>query len=147
MYNGEHYSDPTAGAAIGRADRERRIQKMLLQEIRNRQGKRMTQKEFYKSKAWRLARSGYISYRMALDGGLCEVCRAEPGKIVHHYRIWLNDDNCNEPKISLAWSNFRYECQTCHNQEKDPARIIPGRVKYGPNGEVLKNDQKQTPPI
>lgn len=33
----------------------------------------MTQKEFYKSRPWRLARQAYIDKRMATDGGLCEV--------------------------------------------------------------------------
>lgn len=67
---------------------------------------------------WRRAREAYKAYRKALDGGMCEVCHSEPGKIVHH-KIWLNDDNCNNPDIALNPKNFRYECQTCHNKEKD----------------------------
>ena len=98
----------------------------------------MTQKEFYKSRAWRRARDAYIRRRIRLDGGICEVCRRELGKIVHH-KIWLNDTNCNDPEISLAESNLRYECQDCHNKEADPAKRNAGRICYGPNGEIIRN--------
>ena len=98
----------------------------------------MTQKQFYKSQAWKRARRAYIDYRMAVDGGLCEKCGEEPGLIVHH-KIWLDDDNCNDPDISLNQKNFMYECQTCHNKERDPRFETPGRCNYGPNGEILRN--------
>ena len=98
----------------------------------------MNQKEFYKTQAWKKARRAFIDYRKAIDGGLCEVCGDEPGKIVHHI-IWLDDTNCNDPDISLNQNNFKYECQTCHNKEVDPRKGTPGRVRYGPNGEILRN--------
>lgn len=98
----------------------------------------LTQKEFYRSTAWKKARLGYIAERMAVDGGICEVCGVEPGKIVHH-TIWLDDINCNDPSISLNDELFLYECQTCHNKEKDPRSATPGRCLYGPNGEILRN--------
>lgn len=98
----------------------------------------MTQKEFYKSQAWRRARLAYIRHRHAIDGGVCEVCREEPGLIVHH-TIWLDDDNCNDPDISLNPERFKYECQTCHNKETDPRKGTPGRVRYGADGEIIPN--------
>lgn len=98
----------------------------------------MTQKEFYRTTAWKKARRAYISSREAVDGGICEVCGVEPGKIVHH-KIWLDDINCNDPNISLNPKNFMYECQTCHNKESDPRRATPGRCLYGPNGEIIPN--------
>lgn len=98
----------------------------------------MTQKEFYKSPAWRRARAAYIRTRKAIDGGTCEVCGEEPGLIVHH-TIWLDDDNCNDPDISLNPERFKYECQTCHNKEVDPRKGTPGRVLYGINGEIICN--------
>lgn len=97
----------------------------------------MRQEEFYKTPAWRKARAAYIAQRKAVDGGLCEVCGDEPGRIVHH-KIWLDDDNCNDPEISLNPSNFMYECQVCHNKEVDPRRKTPGRCRYGPNGEIIR---------
>lgn len=98
----------------------------------------MTQKQFYKSRPWRRARQAYIDTRMAIDGGVCEVCGEEPGLIVHH-TIWLDDINCNDPNISLNPELFKYECQTCHNKEQDPRKVIPGRCYYGPNGEIIRN--------
>lgn len=97
----------------------------------------MTQKEFYKSQAWRKMRKAYIDMRTAIDGGMCEKCHDEIGLIVHH-KIWLDDNNCNDPQISLNFDNFSYECQTCHNQERDPRRFTPGRCVFGPNGEVFQ---------
>lgn len=125
-YNHEHYPDPTAGAAIANITREER--------------RRMTQKQFYKSRAWRRTRDAYIAYREAIDGGVCEVCGHELGKVVHH-KTWLNNDNCNDPDVALNFKNLRYECQTCHNQERDPDRATGCRCRYGPNGEVLRDTE------
>lgn len=97
----------------------------------------ITQKEFYKTQAWRRARDAYIQKRIAVDGGLCEVCREEPGRIVHH-TVWLDDHNCNDPDISLNPELFAYECQTCHNKERDPRKATAGRCTYGPNGEIIR---------
>lgn len=98
----------------------------------------MTQKEFYKTVAWRRARAAYIERRMAIDGGICEVCGQQPGKVVHHYRVWLDDQNCNDPSISLNDTNFRYECQDCHNKEQDPRKPkAPGRVQFTADGELV----------
>lgn len=98
----------------------------------------LTQKQFYRSGPWKRARKAYIDYRMAMDGGLCEVCHDEPGLIVHH-KIWLDDINCNDPEVSLNPKNFKYECQTCHNKERDPRIATPGRCVYGPDGEIIRN--------
>ncbi len=100
----------------------------------------MTQKQFYKSMPWRRARDAYIDERMAIDGGLCEVCGEEPGKIVHH-KIWLNDDNCNDVDISLNPKNFRFECQTCHNREKNPVISTPGRCAFTADGEIIRKSE------
>ena len=100
----------------------------------------MTQKQFYRTPAWKKARLAYIQTRLAIDGGLCEVCHEEPGLIVHH-KIWLDDTNCNDPDISLNPKNFKYECQTCHNREVDPRKATKGRCLYGPNGEIIRNTE------
>jgi hypothetical protein len=99
----------------------------------------LNQKQFYKSQAWRRSRQAYIDKRKAIDGGICELCHEEPGLIVHHFRVWLDDVNCNDPTISLNEENFQYVCQTCHNKEKDPRNGVPGRCRYGPNGEIIRN--------
>lgn len=99
----------------------------------------LTQKQFYKRQPWKRARQAYIDSRMAIDGGTCELCHEAPGFIVHHYKIWLDDQNCNDPEISLNPDNFQYVCLECHNKEKDPRKATPGRVRYGPNGEIIRN--------
>ena len=98
----------------------------------------LTQKQFYKTKAWQRARRSFIQQRMAVDGGICEICHEEPGLIVHHYKVWLDDNNCNDPEISLNEENFQYVCLVCHNKEKDPRLATPGRCRYGPNGEIIR---------
>jgi hypothetical protein len=98
----------------------------------------LTQKQFYKSGAWKRARKDYIDYRMAIDGGICEICQEEPGYIVHH-KIWLDDTTCNDPEISLNQNNFQYVCLVCHNKIDDPRKSARGRCLYGPNGEVIRN--------
>ena len=101
----------------------------------------LTQKQFYKTGAWKRARAEYIKERKAIDGGLCEACQQEPGTIVHHFRIWLDDINCNDPEVSLNPDNFKLECQTCHNKELDPRKPARGRVLYGPGGEIIRNTE------
>ncbi len=101
----------------------------------------LNQKQFYLTRAWRRARDAYVSERVAIDGGICEACGVEPGKIVHHYKIWLDDINCNDPDISLNPDNFKLECQTCHNKEVDPRKEAPGRCSYGPNGEIIRKTE------
>ena len=100
----------------------------------------MTQKQFYKSRAWRRARQAYIDERIAIDGGLCEVCGQELGLIVHH-KVWLNDENCNDESISLNPKNFRYECQNCHNRERNPLYSAPGRCGWTESGELIRKSE------
>ena len=44
----------------------------------------VNQKQFYKGSARRRVRDAYIAERVAIDGGVCEVCGVELGKIAHH---------------------------------------------------------------
>lgn len=101
----------------------------------------MNQKQFYKSTPWKRARQAYIDKRMAVDGGICEICHEEPGYIVHHYKVWLDDINCNDLEISLNEDNFQYVCHDCHNRERDPRQSTPGRCLFGPNGEIIRNSK------
>lgn len=97
--------------------------------------RRMTQAEFYASPQWRRVRAAYIDKRIMVDGGMCEVCGNELGRVVHH-TVWLDDVNCNDGNISLNMDLLKYLCQTCHNQEKDP-RKARGRCRYSADGEVV----------
>ena len=70
---------------------------------------------FYKSKEWQTVRSGYIAFRRACDGGMCEFCRESPGYIVHHI-IELTPENIVNPNVSLDYNNLQFVCKTCHDK-------------------------------
>lgn len=72
---------------------------------------------FLHSKKWKAARGAYISERLLIDGGLCEVCHREQGYIVHH-KVKLTAENVNDPEIALNPENFAYECKRCHDAEE-----------------------------
>ena len=71
---------------------------------------------FYGSKAWKECRKAYAKSK----GGLCERCLKaglyRPGYVVHH-KIYLSDDNLNDPSIALNWENLELLCRECHEAE------------------------------
>lgn len=75
-------------------------------------------RKFYSSNTWKRCRQSYIAQRIMIDGGLCEKCQKQPGKIVHHKR-WLTPENINNPIIALNHDNLEYVCQDCHNKIED----------------------------
>lgn len=75
-------------------------------------------KRFYNSKAWRTCRDSYISFRIAVDGGICEECKEEQGYIVHHKNL-LTEKNINDPLIALNYENLMYVCKHCHDEYED----------------------------
>lgn len=74
-------------------------------------------KSFYRSKSWLDCRDSYISKRMQIDGGLCEVCHKRQGVIVHHIEA-LTPKNITNPWVTLAHDNLSYECKVCHDQHE-----------------------------
>jgi len=98
---------------------------------------------FYKSTAWQKCRLSYIRERQAIDGGLCEMCRVEPGKIVHH-KVWLTPENISNPDIALNHDNLRYECQTCHNREDD-GESNENKYIFDASGQLVPLDSP--PPV
>lgn len=104
-------------------------------------------KDFYNSRAWRELRKMYIRYRVSVDGGMCEVCKEKLGYIVHH-KIWLTQENIDNPEIALNTDNLRYECIDCHNREEKEQTNKKQKQRYVFNslGElvVLPPDQKKS---
>lgn len=72
-------------------------------------------KKFYTSKAWRKCRKAYISKRIMIDGGMCEVCGERLGYIVHH-KTMLTPDNISDIEITLSFDNLQYVCRQCHDE-------------------------------
>lgn len=87
---------------------------------------------FYRSKAWRICREAYIKK----CGGLCERCLAngiyKAGYIVHH-KIFLTEDNYQDPSVALNFENLEYLCESCHNSIHF---ANSRRYKIEPNGAV-----------
>jgi 5-methylcytosine-specific restriction endonuclease McrA len=73
-------------------------------------------KKFYNSKTWQVCRATYISNRINIDGGICEMCHETPGYIVDHIKE-LTPENINDPNISLKLSNLQYLCKKCHDKK------------------------------
>ena len=65
---------------------------------------------FYRSDAWKLARS----IKFASVSGLCEKCGAV-GEEVHHV-IHLTPENVSDVSISIAQDNLELLCKDCHNK-------------------------------
>lgn len=70
-------------------------------------------KQFYNSRDWVACRDAYLSERMKIDGGMCERCRKEAGREVHH-KIVLNPDNIHDPSVALNHENLQLLCRDCH---------------------------------
>lgn len=70
---------------------------------------------FYQSRRWRDARAAYISMRLNVDGGVCEVCHSKLGEIVHHIEH-LTARNISDPEVAFGLDNLQYVCLECHNQ-------------------------------
>ena len=87
-------------------------------------------KQFYHSDKWQNCRKAYIQQRMLIDGGVCEECHKEQGYIVHH-KIYLNENNINNPLISLNPDNLMYVCKKCHDN-------YDGHGLHGNKGKELK---------
>lgn len=101
-------------------------------------------KDFYKSTRWQNCRNSYFKK----VGGLCERClkagKITAGEIVHH-KIYLNENNINDPRISLNFDNLELLCRECHAKEhkKDENNK---RYKILENGEVemLESEEELT---
>ncbi len=72
-------------------------------------------KAFYNSKHWQQCRDSYISQRIMIDGGVCEICGSNQGYIVHH-KTMLTKSNINNLDISLKHNNLQYVCKDCHDK-------------------------------
>lgn len=93
---------------------------------------------FYKSKAWRKCRAGYIKS----VGGLCERCLKEgkikKGYIVHHKK-YLTEQTINDPDVSLNWDNLEYICFDHHQQEHfQKEKIIENGLMFDENGNLIE---------
>lgn len=85
-------------------------------------------KPFYHSRQWQDTRKAFISYRTAIDGGVCQICHSNIGKIVHH-KTELTPDNIDNPAIALSFNNLQYVCHDCHMMLHD-VHISKGKRQH-----------------
>ena len=91
-------------------------------------------KNFYSSPAWEKCRNGYVAHRRSIDGGLCEYCGQQVGRIVHH-KVFLTPANINDPAVSLSWSNLMLVCDECHKKLHGIAQIR--RISFDSDGNPI----------
>lgn len=67
----------------------------------------------------------------------CQRC-GRPAKIVHH-RVWLNEQNINDPDITLNAELLEPLCQECHTKEhlQNGGDTADG-LTFDANGHLIK---------
>lgn len=89
-------------------------------------------RKFYDSAVWKKCRASYI----ASVFGLCERCR-RPGTILHH-KVEINDDNINDPKVTLSHANLTYLCIECHNSIHQKYGVTREDVRFDERGQLVE---------
>ena len=73
--------------------------------------------------------------------GLCERCTAKGqvvgGKIVHH-KIYLNEENINDPRVTLNHANLELLCHECHNEEHLRRGAVAKGLQFDKYGNVMR---------
>lgn len=102
--------------------------------------------KWYWSSAWRAPRDAYKAKRIAIDGGMCELCGEEPGYIVDHI-IELNESNFDDIDIRLNEDNFQFICHRCHNKKtfKKHEALEEGYY-FDETGQLKYRSKKRTVP-
>lgn len=96
-------------------------------------------KSFYNSKAWRDCQSAYKAHRM----GICERCGCANGTEVHH-KIMLDENNINDPLITLNFRNLELLCKTCHSiHHNSKYGITRNDVCFDENGDIIPRKRTQ----
>lgn len=88
--------------------------------------------KFYDSKQWKHTQEAV----MKAYNYTCQRC-GRPAKIVHH-RVWINEQNINDPNITLDWSNLEPLCQDCHNREHRGGRETRQGLAFDATGRLVK---------
>lgn len=96
-------------------------------------------KSFYNSKAWKDCQKAYKAYRL----GICERCGSPDGTEVHH-KTELNEENINDPNVSLNFDNLELLCKTCHSKHHNTKHgATRNDVCFDDNGDLIKRTKAQ----
>ena len=87
---------------------------------------------FYHSKAWELCRDATMQER----NFICEKC-GRPAIILHH-KVFLTEENVNDPDIALNPDNLEALCHRCHDEiHNAPQSTVPG-LAFDSNGNLVR---------
>lgn len=105
---------------------------------------------FYNSRAWRECSSAFLLSK----NYLCERCSTPENPVaakIAHHKIYLTQDNINDPCVALCWDNLEALCQDCHNKEHHAAPRT-ARYFFDADGKIFesppvakKNSEGRTP--
>lgn len=97
----------------------------------------MEHRQIYDTEAWHKVRNAYKKQAK----GLCERCLKngiiKTGEIVHH-KIYINDENQNDPEIVFNFNNLELLCRNCHAEEH---RKNKRRFSIDENGVVILHQE------
>ena len=72
---------------------------------------------------------------------MCERCAAvgiiKPAKQVHH-RIWLTDENLQDPSVALASENLEALCDECHAREHHAQSEVADGLQFNADGDLVR---------
>lgn len=90
---------------------------------------------FYRSKKWTKLRDAYYLQKL----GKCENCGelVGMGQFNVHHKIELNDNNVDDPTISLNQKNLILLCVNCHNIIHNRFKKNEDRVLFDKKGNVI----------
>jgi len=98
-------------------------------EFRNKQTK------FYNSSQWRKVRNVMISK----SHGICSRCGKtfNSRDLIVHHKISLNEDNINNPEVSLNLNNLEVLCWDCHNSTHSKNEDMNRAMVFDDKGNII----------
>jgi 5-methylcytosine-specific restriction endonuclease McrA len=92
-------------------------------------------KQFYNSTRWLKVRQAVLSKKH----GICERCgKAFPSKeLIVHHRIHLDENNINDPNITLNQDNLELLCHNCHAATHSKNDDMNRNMTFDENGNII----------
>lgn len=87
---------------------------------------------FYGSDAWKKTRLAYL----VKQNYICERCGGV-AQMVHH-KIYLSEDNINNPELRVSFDNLEALCNTCHQLEHHKSEAVQDGLCFNANGQLQK---------
>jgi 5-methylcytosine-specific restriction endonuclease McrA len=90
-------------------------------------------KSLYNSKAWEETRKAFLKSKFYL----CNRCKGTA--VLVHHKKYLNENNINDPEITLGWDNLEALCNSCHEKEHGREfEVTREDVTFDSQGNLIK---------